>query len=120
MKKIDISMYSGLSIAEKIKEANLLASLDSPYIVKYVDSFIENDCLYLITEYCEKGDLKSFISAQMGIPLHEDQIWKVFIQVCIGLAYLHMYWVIHMDLKPQNILIANKGISKLADFGVYF
>jgi NIMA (never in mitosis gene a)-related kinase len=57
---------------------HILASLDSPYIVKYYDSFIENKILYIVMEYCEMGDLSKVLNTQRG-PMEEIRIWKFFL-----------------------------------------
>ena len=49
---------------DTLKEVSILASINSPYIVKYMDSFIEGNKLYLIMEYCEKGDISTYITEQ--------------------------------------------------------
>lgn len=111
MKKIDLE-------SARIREVSILASIDSPYIVRYMDSFIEEGKLYLITEYCEKGDLTSYIEGQMGVPLSEGKIWKVALQVLCGLAHLHAMNIIHRDIKCRNIFLTRDCNAKIGDFGV--
>ena len=103
-----------------IKEVSILASINSQYIVRYKDSFIENGYLYLITEYCEKGDISTFLSSQMGIPLNENKIWKITIEILCGLATLHKYGIIHRDIKTKNIFLSRGYHIKIGDFGVRF
>ena len=63
-----------------------MASLDVPHLVKYLESFIDNKKLYIIMEYCDGGDLSTFlkINKNKGKLLKEDVIWTFFIQICLG------------------------------------
>ena len=108
---------------EKAKlESKILSSINSPYIVKYYESFLENDILNIVMEYCDGGDLNEFIikNEQTHILLKENVIWNIFLKILIGLSHLHKLKILHRDLKPLNIfLIKNKNLDiKIGDFGV--
>ena len=98
-------------------EIELLAELDSPYIVGYLDAFIEDTKINIIMEYCHLGDLQSYIKKQNNKPFTENFIWKLFIQICLGLNYLHSKNILHRDLKTLNILLSKDKEAKLGDFG---
>ena len=102
------------------KEAKLLSSLDSKYIVKYYDSFSTTNHLYIVMEYCEGGDLYKYLSKNYSKNklLEEDKIWKFFIQLCMGLYYLHSKNILHRDLKTLNIFLTKEGSLKIGDLGV--
>ena len=108
----------------KLKEAKneslILSKLDFKYVVKYYDSFIEEDCLNIIMEFCEEGDFGSFISnlIQKRSYLSEQQIWHFFIQISLGLAYIHSKNILHRDLKPMNIFLKKNNLIKIGDLGV--
>jgi serine/threonine protein kinase len=76
-----------------MEEIELMRGLDCPHIVGYIDSFIDSDLsINIIIEYCVGGDLQTYIAKQTaanlskkGSVLHDNFIWKVFIQVCLGL-----------------------------------
>lgn len=70
-------------------EIELLAELDSPYIVGYLDAFIEDTKINIIMEFCQNGDLQTYIKRQNGKLFTENFVWKVFIQICLGVHYLH-------------------------------
>lgn len=93
--------------------------LDSPYIVGYFDSFIDDQQINIVLEYCPFGDLNSVIVKQKatGKPFVDNIIWKIFINVCVGIWYLHSKNIIHRDLKPLNIFMAKEGIAKVGDLG---
>ena len=74
-------------------------------------------------EYCESGDLSFFIQRMKkeNKLILEEKIWKIFIQLCIGLFYLHKKKILHRDLKTQNIFIAKEKsdeVIKIGDLGV--
>ena len=54
-----------------MNEAKIMKDLNSPYIIKYERSFVQKTKLYIVMEYCSKGDLAKFIKAQMGKPIKE-------------------------------------------------
>ena len=108
----------------KLKEAKneslILSKLSFKYVVKYYDSFIEDDCLNIIMEYCEEGDFGTFIInlIQKNNYLSETQIWHFFIQISLGLAYIHSKNILHRDLKPMNIFLKKNNLIKIGDLGV--
>ena len=108
----------------KLKEAKnesiILSKLSFKYVVKYYDSFVEEDCLYIIMEFCEEGDFGSFINnlIQKRSYLSEKQIWHFFIQISLGLAYIHSKNILHRDLKPMNIFLKKNNLIKIGDLGV--
>ena len=60
-----------------LNEARLAAHLNHPNVVKYYESFIDaGGCLCVVMEYCEKGDLASFIKLQGSFKIAENKIWK--------------------------------------------
>ena len=70
--------------------------------------------LGLVMDWAEGGDLRERIKQS---PLAEYEIWRILRQIAEGLQFLHSKNIIHMDIKPQNILFQN-GQVKLADFGI--
>lgn len=106
---------------EQVKnESKILSSLNSQYIVKYYDSFLENNHMNIVMEYCESGDLGKFLSTTKSTVklLNEDKIWKYFIQICLGISYLHSKKVLHRDLKSFNIFLTKNDGVRIGDLGV--
>ena len=102
-------------------EALILSKLSCKYIVKYYDSFVDSDNnLNIIMEYCDRGDLNSFICNHKKESkfLTEEEIWYFFIQISLGLAYIHSQNILHRDLKPMNIFLTNENQVKIGDLGV--
>lgn len=123
LKQIPINPNSTISQIDSVKnEAKILSSLKSKYVVEYYDSFEENNCLNIIMEYCEGGDLGTYISnyqkMNSNTSLNEDFIWKVFIQICFGLYDIHKQNILHRDLKSLNIFLTKQFQVKIGDLGV--
>ena len=118
MKSINISQMDRRGQQESVNEVKILASLDNPYIVKYFDSFIENKTLNIVMEFCDKGDLSQNIRAQMGRLIIESKIWKFFIQMCLGLEYIHSKRILHRDIKSMNVFLIRDDCVRIGDLGV--
>tara|TARA_B100000214_G_scaffold172208_1_gene123803 strand:- start:5955 stop:7217 length:1263 start_codon:yes stop_codon:yes gene_type:complete len=120
MKKIKINDITNYEKSNIINELRILSAHKCSFIVKFKTSFIEDGCIYFITEYAEKGDLSSIIKqkSSKNIKIEEHIIWNYFLQTCAALCYLHNLKVIHRDIKPANIFIDADDNVKLGDFGV--
>ena len=81
-------------------------------------SFIDNQYLYLIMDYCPGGDLMSYLINRDTLNETEAQFYIAEIILCVD--SLHKMNCIHRDLKPDNILIGKDGHIKLSDFGLSF
>jgi NIMA (never in mitosis gene a)-related kinase len=103
---------------EAVHEATILSKIDSPYIVKYYDSFTDKQVINIIMEYCENGDLGIYLKRQMGRQLAEQKIWKFMIEMCLGLQYLHANKILHRDVKTINMFLTKDDRIKIGDLGV--
>ena len=101
-------------------EAKILSSVRSNYIVRYYESFEENNYLNIVMEYCDGGDLSQFINKNKKTRylLKEDLIWNIFLKITIGLATLHKSKILHRDLKTLNVFLTHNLDIKIGDFGV--
>jgi len=98
------------------REQHILASLDHPNITRMLDAGLsENGEPYLVMEYVDGVHLDTFCDDQsLGVPARLN----LFLQVCDAVAYAHRNLVVHLDLKPSNILVHQaEGTVKLLDFG---
>lgn len=94
--------------------------MDHPNIVKYLDSFISENELYIAIEWADKGDLKRFIRKYNveGDKIEEIKLLEYTRQLGSALHHMHEKRIIHRDLKPANILIFGDGTLKLGDLGL--
>ncbi|KAI9530630.1 Cyclin-dependent kinase 17 [Dissostichus eleginoides] len=99
-----------------IREVSLLKDLKHANIVTLHDIIHTEKCLTLVFEYLEK-DLKQYMD-DCGSIMSVHNVKIFLFQLLRGLAYCHRRKVLHRDLKPQNLLINEKGELKLADFGL--
>ena len=98
------------------REQHILASLDHPNITRMLDAGLsETGEPYLVMEYVDGVHLDTFCDDQsLGVPARLN----LFLQVCDAVAYAHRNLVVHLDLKPSNILVhQTEGSVKLLDFG---
>jgi len=118
MKQINISQLNSVYKTAALNEVKILSSLENPYVVKYYDSFVEKNILNIVMEFCEGGDLANHIKGQLGRPLTELKIWKFFIQMCLGLRYIHSKKILHRDIKSMNIFLCKEDEIRIGDLGV--
>jgi len=95
-----------------------MSKVKCQYVCKYMDSFMHKDTLNIIMEYCENGDVGKFLKKQMNRPLNEAKIWKFFIEMCLGLKYLHTNKILHRDIKTINMFLGKDDKIKIGDLGV--
>ena len=102
------------------QEVMLLSQLAHPCIVEYRDSFIQDNNLNIVMEYCEKGDLGSLIkrTRERKQHLEEGQILDWFTQLASAVDYIHKRRVLHRDLKSQNVFLTGDDTVRLGDFGI--
>ncbi|KFM56853.1 Cyclin-dependent kinase 17, partial [Stegodyphus mimosarum] len=98
-----------------IREVSLLKDLRHNNIVTLHDIVHTEKTLTLVFEYME-GDLKTYMEKVGRICMNNVKLF--LFQLLRGLAYCHRRKILHRDLKPQNLLINDKGELKLADFGL--
>jgi len=89
--------------------------LESPHVVKFLDSQRRRSCLYCVTEYVEGQTLRQWIRDHPKPPI--SQVRGIVEQIASGLRAFHRMEMIHRDLKPENILIDEHGVVKIIDFG---
>ena len=97
-------------------EREVLTHTDNPWIVELKCSFQDERCLYLVMEYLAGGDLMTLLIKKNILSEAES---RFYIAECVlAVESIHKMNFIHRDLKPDNILIDNKGHIKLSDFGL--
>ncbi|KAA3676908.1 serine/threonine-protein kinase ULK3 [Paragonimus westermani] len=86
-----------------VSEIAILQKLEHPHIVRLLDFTWDSAKVYLYMEYCAGGDLSQYIRAKHRLP--EKLVRRFLRQLGLALQYLKSKNVVHMDLKPQNILL---------------
>ena len=102
------------------KIINILSSINNEYLIKYYETFIEDDTLNIVMEYGGDMDLKKFINIYKSKNelINESIIRNIILQICKGLKEIHKNKIIHRDLTPDNIFIDNNKRIKIGDFGI--
>lgn len=118
LKQVDTSRMSQVMKKEAVHEATILSAIDCPHIVKFYDSFTEGQTINIVMEYCENGDLGQYMKKQLGRKLIEDTIWKFFIEICLGMQFLHTNKILHRDIKTINMFLTKENKIKIGDLGV--
>ena len=87
-----------------------------PKVIRLYGAFDDDNYIYLVTEYCEKGTLFEYLRKKKT--LSEEETSQYMKEVIEALIYLHSQNppILHRDLKPENILMTNDSL-KIADFG---
>ncbi|KAF7455859.1 nek kinase [Cryptosporidium felis] len=121
-KCIDLSQMDEDDKKRSLQEAEIMRSVNNPFIIKCHESFIHDDVyLVIIMEFCEKGDIGALIDSCLskGTYLPEKTILNWCAQLAAGLYYLHNDCkIIHRDIKPSNIFIRENGDVVIGDFGI--
>ena len=98
------------------REALAASSLSHPNIVEMYDVGEDDGQYYIVMEYVEGKTLKQLIKKRGALTVSE--VVDIMLQLTDGLAHAHESYIIHRDIKPQNILIMENGLVKITDFGI--
>ncbi|RKF57314.1 Serine/threonine-protein kinase polo [Erysiphe neolycopersici] len=109
---------SPYTIDDNSEELKFHAHLGNhPNIVNLIHSFETESSIFLILEFCSRGDLYEAIRAGTG-PLQTEHVRQFMLQLVNAVDYMHQKGIYHRDIKPENIFIAHSGEMKLGDFGL--
>jgi serine/threonine protein kinase/tetratricopeptide (TPR) repeat protein len=98
------------------REGEALRQLNHPNIVTVLNTVEEGGKHYLIMEYVAGGSLRDLIDEQSRLPV--EAVLNVALDLCDALTRAHRLNIIHRDIKPDNVLLAEDGTPRLTDFGV--
>lgn len=105
------------SMIEALKrEISLLRDLRHPNIVQYLGCGSSAEHLNIFLEYVPGGSVQTMLNSYGALP--EPLVRSFVRQILNGLSYLHNRDIIHRDIKGANILVDNKGMIKISDFGI--
>lgn len=100
-----------------LEEARTAALLNHPNIVTVYDFAVEHSCAYLFMEYVDGLTLRQ-VMQEAREDMNTDMVAAVFSDVAHALTYAHDNQVLHLDIKPENVLINHEGQVKVSDFGL--
>ncbi|MCS7295075.1 MAG: protein kinase, partial [Chloroflexota bacterium] len=98
------------------REAQAAARLSHPNIVSVYDVGRDDGTRYIVMEYVPGKTLKQLILEHA--PFSLDEAIHIVRQVAAALDYAHQHGLVHRDIKPQNILVDERGFVKVTDFGI--
>jgi serine/threonine protein kinase len=105
----------GADSVDLLREPRLLASLNHPNIVTILTAERLEDVFFIVMEFVAGETLEAVIArgGALELPLALDYTC----QICNAVDYAHRHGVLHRDLRPSNVLVADSGLVKVADFG---
>lgn len=102
------------SVKRFMQEAELIAGLNSPFVVRIFDCGATNNYCYIAMEFFSRGDLKQ----RMELKLPPEFAITYMTHITYGLDAIHRIGIVHRDLKPANIMFRGDDSLALADFGI--
>ena len=115
LKMMDVqNCNSSTAMHRFILEAELISSLDSPFVSKVYDYGIHDDYGFIAMEFFSRGDLRQ----RMGMKIALELAVTYMIHIACGLSVIHRSGVVHRDLKPANIMFRSDDSLALVDFGI--
>src|SRR5437868_462489 len=98
-----------------LQEAQVMARTSHPNLVQVHDMELQGNVNYLVLEFVRGRSLRDWMIASQLPP---PQVFAVMHGVLQALDYAHRHAIVHRDMKPENVLIADEGMVKVADFGI--
>ncbi len=115
LKVLDLTKVDDGTLVERfLLEAELIAELDSPFVVKIHEHGLTDAYGYIAMEFFSRGDLKQ----RMELKISPEVAFNYMTHICYGLSAIHRIGVVHRDLKPANIMFRGDDSLALADFGI--
>ena len=120
IKKIKFKDAKSDEIKELQNEANILSSIDNDHILKYYDSFSDNESFNIVMEYCDGLNLRSYINEhkETNKLIEKHLIYHIISDICKGLKEIHNKKLIHRDLRPSNLFLTGDLKVKIGNFGI--
>ena len=101
---------------ELIKEANIMKSLNNPFIVKFMGVGFDGDDILLVLERAKMGSLEKYVRNNPDLSVRK--MADICIKVAKGMEYLHSKQIVHRDLAARNVLMVSQDKAKVSDFGM--
>jgi serine/threonine protein kinase len=118
VKELKANMFKSEYVRNKfLEEANQYLYLEHPNIVRLHDFIITDESHYLVMEYVDGKNLFDYMSTVTG-PMPMQNVALLFNEVLSALSYVHEKKLVHLDIKPSNIMLSTNNNVKLVDFGI--
>jgi eukaryotic-like serine/threonine-protein kinase len=98
-----------------LQEAQVVARMSHPNLVQVHDMELQGNVNYLVLEFVKGRSLRAWMNDS---PLLPPQVFAIMHGVLQALDYAHRHAIVHRDVKPENVLVSEDGIVKVADFGI--
>ncbi|GAA6023980.1 hypothetical protein JCM10207_006841 [Rhodosporidiobolus poonsookiae] len=116
IKKIKVGQFKDGLDMSAIREVKFLQELRHPNVIELLDVFSSKQNLNLVLEFLPT-DLEAIIRDK-SLVFQQGDLKSWMLQMTLGLEFCHRNWVLHRDLKPNNLLVKADGTLKVADFGL--
>jgi serine/threonine protein kinase len=103
-------------VAHTQTERRVLGRATCPFIVALHAAFQNDKKLYLVLDYCPGGELFFHLSRAGRFPENVARFYTA--EIVLALEHLHKEGIVYRDMKPENVLLCERGHVKLADFGL--
>jgi serine/threonine protein kinase len=100
-----------------LKEARILATLQSENVVRVYDCFEENNTAYIVMEKIDGRTLRELLDERHGRGFTPDEVERMIDQMVDALELIHLNGVFHLDISPDNVMQTKSGKIVLIDFG---
>src|SRR5229473_5359644 len=101
-----------------LNEASLAGKLRHPHIVAILDAVVQQDSGYIAMEYVKGGDLSRHVAAGKLLPVAD--VLQIAFKCCGALEYAAKEGIVHSDIKPTNLMLAEGTEVKISDFGAAY
>ena len=122
LKKVYMTKLKAKEKSNALNEIRILASVNHPNVISYKEAFFDNEseCLCIIMEYADGGDLYQRILEykKKQSLMSENFLWHILIKLTRALKVLHELNIMHRDIKSANVFLTKDGKAKLGDMNV--
>lgn len=107
-------------LLNEVRTMKRIGHQHNDYIIKLVRAWQEGGFFYVQIDLAERGTLKDLMLDlnMAGLRVPDNTVWHVLHDVSAGLHHIHSCGMVHLDVKPANLLLAEGGIVKIGDFGM--
>ena len=117
IKKTKKALHGQSEFVVAIREVDALVALvESEFVVRYHTCWLEDMHVYIQMEYCPHT-LQTRLQSSTNTPIPENELYRILQNITQALCDLHVYGMVHLDIKPSNIVYSRSQKYKLADFG---